>query len=245
LRAEDATKKAVQQAVNAELAADRADHTHWIFHEVDRKPKLTVEQWVAQTAKVDVTRVIKRNGHPVPEWQQRKKVQAFIHDSDAQAKQRRSNAHDDKQAQALLKMLPVAFLWTETGRKGETTAYHFKPDPNFNPPSREARVFAAMEGDLTVNDKQRRIQEIKGRLIRDVDFGWGLLGNLRAGGSFQVDRTQVGPGRWDITATHVHITGHALIFKSISEIEDDVKTEWQREPDNVTLEQAAAAVLKK
>lgn len=245
LRAEDATKAAVQQAVNTELAADRADHTRWIFYEVDRKPSLSVEQWVAQTAKSDVTRVIKRNGHPIPLGQQRNTVEAFIHDSSAQAKQRQGGQHDDEQAEELLKLLPAAFVWTETGRNQQTTTYHFKPDPKFQPPDREARVFAAMEGNMTVDNGQHRIQELKGRLIRDVNFGWGFLGKLKAGGSFEVDRRQVGPGIWDITDTHIHIVGHALLFKSISEVEDDVKMGWQREPDNVTLEQAAAAVMKK
>jgi hypothetical protein len=245
IRAEDATKSAVQQAVNAELAADRSDHTHWIFHEVDRKPRITVEQWVAQTAMGDVTRVVKRNGRAISSEQQRSKVEAFIHDSSAQSNQRQGNVHDDRQAEALLKLLPVAFVWTQTIRNQQTTTYHFKPDPKFQPPSREARVFAAMEGNMTVDNGQHRIEELKGRLIRDVNFGWGFLGKLRAGGSFEVDRTQVGPGIWDITATHVHIVGHALLFKSISEVEDDVKTSWQREPDGVTLEQAAAAVMKK
>lgn len=245
LRAEDVTKNAVQQAVNAELAADRADNTRWIFHEIDRKPRITVEQWVAQTAKVDVVRVVKRNGNAIPMDQQRRKIEAFIHDSSARAMQRQGGQEDDKKAEALLKLLPVAFLWTQTGKNQSTTTFHFKPDPKFDPPTKEARVFAAMEGDMTVNNPQRRIQELKGRLIHDVDFGWGFLGKLRAGGSFEVVRGQVGPGLWDITATHIHITGHALLFKSIAEVEDDVKTDWQREPDGVTLEQAAAAVMKK
>jgi hypothetical protein len=49
----------------------------------------------------------------------------------------------------------------------------------------------------------------------------------------------------DITATHVHIRGHALIFKSISEQEDDEKSFFSRQPDNVSLEQAASAVMAK
>ena len=32
------TKQFVQQAVNDELAADRDNHSRWIYHEVDRKP---------------------------------------------------------------------------------------------------------------------------------------------------------------------------------------------------------------
>ncbi|MBV8629345.1 MAG: hypothetical protein JOZ83_00360 [Silvibacterium sp.] len=244
LRAQE-PKQIVQQAVDTELAADRTDHSHWIFFETDRKPKNSVQQWVAQTEKGDVVRVLVRNGQHVPANQQSQNLQKFIHDPNAQTKQRQASRHDDQQASAMTRMLPVAFIWTVTSKNDKTTTLHFKPDPNFHPPSWEARAFAGMEGDMTVDNTQHRIQELKGHLIHDVDFGWGLLGKLQKGGSFSVERRQIGPGIWDITDTHVHISGHALIFKSISEQEDDQKSSWTREPDNVTLEQAAAAVMAK
>lgn len=237
-------KQLVQRAVNAELAADQSDHSCWIYYEVDRKPSISVEQWVAEARNVSVLRVVRMNGRAIPMAAQRRKVEAFVHSSSAQAKQRQGNQHDDKEAESMLKTLPVAFIWTVTSHNQWTTTFFFKPDPKFHPPSREARVFGAMEGEMTVNNAQQRIQELKGRLIHDVDFGWGLLGKLNAGGSFEVQRREIGKGLWDIAETHVHIQGHALIFKSISENEDDVKTSWQREPDNVTLQQAADAVLK-
>jgi hypothetical protein len=238
-------KKAIQQAVDAELAADRSDRSRWIFFEVDRKPKNDVAQWVAQTAKGDVTRVVSRNGQPISISQQRRNVESFIHDANAQAKQRKAAQRDDKQATDLLKLLPVAFVWTESGKNEQTTTFHFKPDPKFRPPSRETRVFSAMEGDMTVDNRQHRIQELKGRLIRDVNFGYGLLGKLERGGSFDVERRQTGAGVWQITASHIHIRGHALLFKTISEQEDDVKTSFVREPDNVTPEEAASAIMRK
>ena len=239
------TKQFVQQAVNDELAADRDDHSRWIYHEVDRKPGNTVVQWVAETGQGDVNRVLSRNGQKIPEAQQRAAIEKFIHDPEAQAKQRRSGQHDDEQSEALLKLLPAAFIWTETGSNAQTTTLHFKPDPNFQPPSREARVFSAMEGDMTVENSHHRIQELKGTMIHNVDFGWGLLGRLEKGGSFSVERREIGPGIWDITETHVHIQGHVLIFKSISEQEDDEKSSFTREPDNVTFEQAESAVMAK
>lgn len=235
----------VEQAVNVELAADEADHSCWIFHEVDRKPKNSVEQWVAQTPQGDVTRVLTRNGREISEVEQRKSIESFIHDPNAQAKQREAGRRDDKEAADLLKLLPVAFVWTETGKSEETTTYHFKPDPRFHPPSREARVFGATEGDMTVDNEQHRIQELKGQLIHDVNFGYGLFGRLRRGGSFEVERRQIAHGIWQITASHIHIEGHALIFKAISEEEDDVRASFEQEPDNVSLEQAAEAVMKK
>lgn len=98
---------------------------------------------------------------------------------------------------------------------------------------------------MTVNNDRHRIQELKGRLVHNVDFGFGLLGKLDQSGTFAAERHDVGGGEWQITATHIHIQGHALIFKSISEQEDDEKTSFSRESDQVTLEQAAAAVMSK
>lgn len=244
IQAQDA-KQIVQQAVKTELAADENDHTCWIFHEADRKPKNSVVQWVAQTHKGDVTRVLTRNNQQISQTQQQQNINKFIHDPSAQAKQRQDGQNDDKQASAMLKLLPVAFIWTVTSKNDNTTTLHFKPDPHFEPPSHQARVFSAMEGDMTVNNAHHRIQLLKGRLIHDVDFGWGILGRLNPGGSFAVERQDTGQGEWQITSTHVHIQGHALIFKSISEQEDDVKTSFSREPEGVTMEQAASAVMSK
>jgi hypothetical protein len=84
---------------------------------------------------------------------------------------------------------------------------------------------------------------LKGRLIHDVKFGGGVLGNLKSGGTFDVERREVGSGIWQITETHVHITGHALLFKSISEQEDDEKSTFRQLPPETNFEQAENALL--
>ncbi|MGB7191002.1 MAG: hypothetical protein WBD10_12750 [Acidobacteriaceae bacterium] len=238
------TRQLVKETVTSEVAADKADQSRWIYHEVDRKPGNVLVQWVAQTSQGDVNRIIKKNGHPIPEAQQRNSVESFVHDSSARARQRQADRKDGQEAEDLLNMLPQAFLWTLKNKNDITTIFHFKPDPKFSPPSRQARVFAAMEGDMTVNNRQHRIMRLRGTMIRDVNFGWGLLGSLKKGGSFEVNRKQTAPGIWQIYETHVHIQGRALLFKTISEQEDDIKTQFTRQADNVTLEQAAEAVLK-
>jgi len=97
---------------------------------------------------------------------------------------------------------------------------------------------------MKMDDAQHRIVSLKGKLIHDVHFGGGILGNLRAGGSFDVERREIGKGAWQITETHVHIEGRALLFKSISEQEDDVKSKFKPLPDDMTLQQAEAGLWK-
>lgn len=236
-------KQIVREAVQAELAADAADHSHWLYHEVDQKPDHPVKQWVAETRIGNLRRVLELDGHPLSPEEQQKRMDAFINDPTQRSRQRKNEQHDDKQAEQMLRMLPDAFIWTNLGEKGENTLLHFKPNPDFDPPDMEARVFAAMEGDLIVHTEQHRIASLKGRMIRDVKFFGGLFGGLNAGGTFDIERRELAPRIWQITETHVHISGHVLIFKTISEQEDDVKSEFKRIPDSTTLEQAKEELL--
>jgi len=233
----------VEQAVRTELNADAQDHSRWIYYEVDRKPMAMVKQWVAETAMGSLTRVLDRNGRTFTKDEQRSMMNNFIQNPGAQAKQRRGDQHDDQQATQMLSMLPSAFIWTEAGTHDGETVLHFTPDPQFRPPSWQARVFAAMAGEITVDDKQHRIVSLKGHLIHDVKFWGGLLGDMQAGGWFEVERREVGDGVWEITDTHVHIQGHALIFKTISEQEDDDKSKFKQLPANVSFEQAESDLM--
>jgi hypothetical protein len=48
---------------------------------------------------------------------------------------------------------------------------------------------------------------------------------------------------WQITETHTHIVGHILIFKTISEEEDNVKTNFKQLPSDISMRQAEAMLL--
>jgi hypothetical protein len=242
VHAQDA-RQYVEKAVETELAGDATDHSHWLYFEVERRSGDSIKQWVAETEDGNLIRVVEENGLAVPEQEQRSKVDSFAGSKSEQAKQRKSEQHDDDQAAEMLRTLPKAFLWTKTGDANGNTTLHFKPDPEFHPSSYEQRAFAAMEGDLIVNDEQLRIASIKGKMIHDVKFAGGLLGYLEAGGSFDVERRETGKGLWQIVETHIHIQGRALFFKSIGEQEDDVKTKFKQLPDNIALQPAEQDVL--
>ena len=236
-------KQIVNEAVRAELYVDNHDHTHWLYYEADRKPGNAVEQWVAETSSGDLTRVIEQNGLKLTTQAQRNSMNSFSHSFWAQSRQRRNAQHDDRQATQMLSMLPQAFEWSIAGTSGGNTTLHFWPNPQFRPPTWQARVFAAMAGEMVVDNRQHRIVSLKGHLIHDVKFWGGLLGDLEARGTFDVERREVGHGEWKITETHVHIQGHALIFKSISEQEDDEKSQFKELPANVSLQEAENDLL--
>jgi hypothetical protein len=82
-------RQMVQQVVTTELTAGRADQSLWLYRESDRKPNSRVQQWVAQTPKCDLLRVLEENDHKLTEAQQRQRMDGFLRDSAAQSKARR------------------------------------------------------------------------------------------------------------------------------------------------------------
>lgn len=232
----------VWHVVQNELAADAHDHSRWMYRDHNKLSGSDTVKLVLQTPHGTLSKTIEENGRPLTASERQadeQKMHQFVTDASVRQKQKKDAEHDDAQAASLTKMLPNAFLWTVTGKNGAETSLSFKPNPKFVPPTREARVFAAMEGTMVVNTKQKRIKSLKGTLMKDVDFGWGLLGKLQKGGTFNVERQQVGPRVWEITATHIHIQGHALIFKSISEQQDEETSNYKPAPRSITLENAA------
>ncbi len=241
--AQDATNDLVREAVQTELGADQTDHSRWLYLDVDMKPGDGVRQWVAETGHGTLRRVLEQKGRALGPDEQRRQMDGFVRDASAQEKQRKSDEHDAKQAAEMLRLLPEGFVWTRTGEKDGVVTLHFKPNPSFKAPSWSSRVFAAMEGDMAVNEAQKRIARLNGRLIRDVKFCGGLCGNLSSGGTFGIERREVEPGIWQITEMHVHIHGSALFFKSISQAEDETKSHFKRLPDAVTLAEAEKELM--
>lgn len=236
VHAQDA-KQIVQMAVNTQLAADRDDNTHWRYIRTDDGKDKVV---VVETEHGAISRHIELNGKPAPAAVlagDDENNQKFIHDAGAQKKQRENGAHDDKGAIELLNLMPEAFVWTVESETPTLTTLAYKPNPQFDPPDMEARVMGAMSGMLTVANPGHRIKTFRGRLMTDVTIGFGLLARIKAGSTFDIERREVAPGYWQIAETHVHISGHALFFKTIGTQEDEVKTDFTLVPLGTTLEQ--------
>jgi hypothetical protein len=234
-------KEIVRTAMNAELAADLSDHSRWRYH-VAQKDGTDTVSIVVETDHGSVKRLISRNGQPLNDAEVRaedQRVQSFIHDPEKLAKQKKDGMQDGKNAEELLRMLPEAFTWKVQSEDAQRITLQFEPNPKFSPPDMQGRVLGQMAGELVVDKGQNRIETLRGKLTQDVMIGWGLLGRLREGGTFRVERREVKPGLWQITETHVHIVGKALFFKNIGQQQDEVQTEFTQVPNGTTLEQAA------
>lgn len=232
----------VRKVVDNELWADTNDHSRWMYRDAYKSPDKDQVKIVIESPQGNLSMVIEDHGRP-PSPQQHQadlsRVQRMLNDSSYRAQQKKNEQHDGEQARDMLKMLPDAFVWTLVSRSNGSITLSFHPDPKFSPGSMSAKVLAAMSGTLVVDEKAMRLKSLRGRLDNPVQFAWGLLGHLNAGGTFSIDREEVGEGSWQITQMHVHISGHALFFKTIGDQEDEITSDYHRVPDNVDLAKAA------
>ena len=142
-------------------------------------------------------------------------------------------------------MLPDAFVFGCAGDDGNMLKLNFRTNPDFHPPSMEARVFHDMEGEMWVDCKQERLTAFSGHLTRDVKFGVGLLGHLDKGRHFEVKQAEVVPGHWDLTKISVEITGKALLFATIGMRKKETHWDFHRVSDDLTLAEAADMLNRK
>jgi hypothetical protein len=232
----------VRVAVQTELDADKADHSRWRYRSEVRRADGESLYIVVDTDTGSVKKKVQQDGKPLDAValnEEMQRIDSFVRDPSQQARRQKDSEQDDKRAENMLRMLPDAFLWTIKSDTPQDTTLAFTPDPDFSAPSMEARVFAAMAGEIVVTKQAHRMQSIKGQLVHDVKFAFGLLGKMEQGGTFNVERREIGPGIWQITESHVHIKGHVLVFHNISEQEDEVKSDFHPMPPATTLEQAA------
>jgi hypothetical protein len=232
----------VSAVVSNEIKIEASDHSRWMYRDAYKSPEKDTVKLVVQTAQGNLSETIEDHGQP-PGTQEHQAdlahIQQLLVDPALRERQRRAEAHDGQQADDLMRLLPNAFIWQITGRDHGQITLAYRPDPKFSPPSMSARVLSAMSGTLVVDEHSMRLVKLTGRLMQPVNFGWGLLGHIDAGGTFEVSRTEIAPGEWQITQTHVHINGHALFFKTIGDQEDEITSDYRPVPDDVDLDKAA------
>ncbi len=220
---------AVKQAVAAELNAAKTDKTAWRYRDHDVQAGKNAVYEVVETPKGDLRRMVEMNGKPLTGAAADKeadRLRTFVNSPEELAHRRKMSESDDAQAREFLSMLPQAFVWSVVTESPQAITMKFHPNPDFSPPDAQSRVLGVMAGQIVVARDGNRIQSLRGTLTDDVKFGFGLFGKIDKGGTFNVERRELAPGKWQITESHVHIGGHALLFKTIGQQEDEVKTEW-------------------
>ncbi len=244
MKAQENPQQLVKQMVYNELHAEKHQN-YWMYRDLNKQGGTTKVSRVVETKECWFRWVLSVNGKPLSEAQQQQQeetIRKLVTDEAARKKNRAQLDDDAKQAEGLMKILPTAFLYTRDGEEDGNIRLKFRPNPQFDPPTKAAKVFHNMEGMLLINKKETRLGGISGTLMNDVTFGWGIFGRLYKGGTFKVRQAALAPTDWEVTLLDVHIRGRALFFHTISEQQHEEKAEFQPVPDNISLARAASLV---
>lgn len=235
----------VRGAAKNEIRANDVEQ-YYMFRDTTEYKDHSITKEIVRTPQGGLSSTVLLNGHPLSTAERKKeddKLQKFANDSEARRRRRDASKADDKRAELMLTSLPDAFLYTyagtDHGAHGEELVHlNFKPNPGFNPPNHETAVYQGMQGDMIIDRQAMRIAKIDGTLVKDVDFGWGILGKLYKGGKFRIVQRDVGGGHWEEVEETLNFYGKILMIKSLTIWSTETMTDFRPIPSNLTTAQA-------
>lgn len=247
----------MRKAVQNEVKASNEDSTHYLFRGIKTTPQGSTTRLYVETKEATAGLVIAYNGKPLtPEQRQSEqaRVKRFI-DNPEELKKKRELEHEyAERTLRIMRAMPDAFLFEyagqEQGREGVGRAgdalvkLNFRPNPNYQPPSHVEEVLTGMQGYVLLDSARYRIASIDGTLVKEVSFGWGILGHLDRGGRFMVQQQEVGDNLWEISSMTLKFTGRILLVKSLNISSTEVFSGFRPVPSNLTFAQALELLKK-
>jgi hypothetical protein len=237
----------VRAAIQHELVEEDRDHSHWRYSLHREDAKGSQDRDVIETPEGSLSRTLLKWGRPLNAQESHEdeaRMQRQISDPEERSKHAKREKKDSEKARQMLHSIPEAFTFAYDGEEDGLVRLNFVPNPHFDPPNFELRIFRSVRGRLWIDRSSSRLARIEGELFEDVNFGFGLLGHLNKGGTFKVVRKDVGEGNWEIVSEEVNMTGRAAIFKNITEKQKQILTRFHRVPDSLTLTQAYEILTK-
>ena len=230
----------VNLVVTNELA-DRLERHKWMYviEKQDGKQTLTEEQ--VETKDGPLYRLLAIDGRPLDPGQHQQddtRIHRLLHDPSEQLKVKRAHDEDEQKLEMLMRVMPGAFLYDYDGVEGNLVRVKFRPNPNYDPSTYEARVVHSLAGTILIDSPQKRLVKLSGQLINSVEFGYGLLGRIDNGGTVEIGRVEVGPLQWKTAVINIQLSGRLVLFKSISKQENEIRSDFRAVPDDLSLTQA-------
>lgn len=221
---------------------DRECDSFWQYKSVRIAGAENLVREQIETQQGPLYRVIEDHGAPLDAEKRNRESQRLdqlVEKPGAMERIRREHEEDEARMTKVMEMLPKAFLFSYEGpTEGDQVRISFKPNPDFVPTNYEARIVHALGGELVVNQRLKRLVEMNGRLIEKVDFGYGLLGHVEQGGTFEVRREQVSESRWKTDLVEVHVRGKILLFKDVTKDQRESRSDFHPVPHDISLTDA-------
>jgi len=218
----------VQRALAAELHAiqDTSHPMRYLLRKTS--PRLTTTKDILETGDGAVARLLMVGDKPltpVQEQEEQTRLNGLLRDPNRQNHRKQAEDQDTERALKVLRALPAAFLYQYAGSAGTPAGtvekFTFRPNPTFNPPDLETQILTAMSGEIWIDADRQRVVRLEGHLLRDVDFGWGILGRLDKGGWIVIEQADVGGDQWRTVRFQMSMSGRVLFKTRVFDTEEE------------------------
>ena len=229
----------VREVVYNELH-DHDTHGYWRYWIEQRVRNNTRLEEQVETADGPISRLVKTNGQPIDDHTrevEQARLEHLVNSPHEQASHRKDYFEDEKHMAAVMRMLPDAYIFEYAGEEKGCRHLRFQPNPSYAPHTVEARVIQSMAGDLWIDARMKRLARLEGHLAENVDFGFGLLGRIEKGGWFRIQRVQVSSTEWKTERMELHLSGRAVLFKTIAHDTNEVRGGFAAVPAGLNLTQ--------
>jgi hypothetical protein len=247
----------VRQAMHNEVSSNTSSGRHFMFKDTKKTAHLTQVKLLVETVDATAGMLIANDGRPLSadeRKQEEARLANYVQNPQELNKKRKQEKEDADHTMRILKALPDAFLYEPDGTEpgtamighpgDELVRLKFRPNPSYDPPTRTEQVLTGMQGYLLIDATEKRLAEINASLVKEVGFGWGILGHLDRGGRFLVEQADVGEHNWEITHMELAFTGKILFVKKLSIQSSDTFSDFHPVPSDLTFAQGVELLKK-
>ena len=246
----------VRRTVDNECKANLSS-SNYMFKDFKQTPNGSQTKLLVETKEATAGLVVAINGKPLSADQRQAelaRVERFVKNPEELHKKQRQEKEDAERVTRIMRALPDAFIYepagteqgTETiGKPGdELVKLKFHPNPNYSPPSHTEQVLTGMAGYILIDTNHDRIAKIDGTLMKEVGFGWGILGHLDKGGRFVVQQVDLGENHWEISRMDLAFTGKILLLKNLNIKSTEIYSDFRPAPPDLTFAQGVELLKK-
>ena len=234
----------VSAVVTNELT-DREKLRKWICMVEKRAGKQTLTEVQVETRDGPLSRLLAIDGTALDPGQRQQddaRIGRLMKDPRPLLKLKQAQDEDELKLQKLISLMPRAFLYDYDGVEENLVRVKFRPNPNYSPPTYEARVIHSLAGTILIHSKQTRLARVTGQLMNQVTFGFGLLGRIDSG-TLDFERVEVGPQQWKTAFINIHFSGRAVIFKTINKDQYERRSDFHAVSSDLSLSDAKALLI--
>ena len=201
-----------------------------------------------ETVEGPIHHLISVDGHepsPSERTQNDDRLRDLLQNPKARLAAKKNREADEKKFGELLRVMPDVFLYEDQGNHGGLEKLAFHPNPAFTPKTYEETALHAMSGVVLIDLDEKRMARFSGTLTQQVDFGFGVIGQLKKGGTVEVSRIRLSPGIWKTNSSKIDINGRIVLFKTISKQQDETHSEFTRVAPDTNIPQALQQIAGK